>query len=276
MRWCRVKLAARLGRASIRLSYVDDTTIAVDPRQPDSRVWAYWALAEFEDMAFALHVLRKDDVFVDVGGNVGAYTLLAAGGCGASVLVAEPDAANFKALGHNVERNALGNRVEAVCAALGAAAGVVDFNANGSSGAHVLRAGDAAAGGVAADRVRVVRLDDWVGERVVTLVKIDTEGYELAVIEGASRVLSPAGALAAIVEVNSSGAYFGSSDESVHGAMTARGYQACAYDPASRTVTPIEAGWNRRRGNTIYVRDLAEVRRRCTSAPRHRALGVHI
>jgi hypothetical protein len=39
-------------------------------------------LFEFEEMAFVLHALRGDELFVDVGANVGIYTVLAAGGVG--------------------------------------------------------------------------------------------------------------------------------------------------------------------------------------------------
>ena len=273
LRWCRVKIAAYLGRSAIELSFVDHTTITVDPRQSDVRIYAYWALAEFEDMSFALHLLRPGDLFVDVGGNIGAYTLIGAGACGANVVAVEPDAANFAALCANVERNALGARVEAVQRASGAEFGTVPFRANGTSGAHVLRDADVDA---TAARVPMMRLDDIVGQRDATLVKIDTEGYEHDVICGADRVLSRSGALAAIVELNGSGLYFDSSDTTVHRAMSARGYRACTYDPASRTLAPIETEWNRRQGNTIYVRDLAEARRRVTSAPPHRALGASI
>lgn len=40
----------------------------------------YVGLHEFESMGFVLHVLRSSSAFIDVGANVGAYTVLAAGG----------------------------------------------------------------------------------------------------------------------------------------------------------------------------------------------------
>jgi FkbM family methyltransferase len=41
-------------------------------------------------MAFVLHLLRPDHKFVDVGANVGSYTVLAAGAVGAEVICIEP------------------------------------------------------------------------------------------------------------------------------------------------------------------------------------------
>ena len=37
----------------------------------------YCGLNDFEDMSFVLHYLRQDDIFLDVGANIGAYTVLA-------------------------------------------------------------------------------------------------------------------------------------------------------------------------------------------------------
>jgi hypothetical protein len=43
----------------------------------------YPGVCEFEEMAFVLHYARPTDLFVDVGANIGAYTVLAAGASGA-------------------------------------------------------------------------------------------------------------------------------------------------------------------------------------------------
>ena len=45
----------------------------------------FCGLHEIEDMGFVLHFLRSDDIFLDVGVNVGTYTVLAAGVAGSSV-----------------------------------------------------------------------------------------------------------------------------------------------------------------------------------------------
>jgi hypothetical protein len=43
----------------------------------------YTGLHEFSDMGFLRHVLRPTDLFIDVGANVGSYTILACGAIGA-------------------------------------------------------------------------------------------------------------------------------------------------------------------------------------------------
>jgi len=42
------------------------------------------------DMGFLLHFLRKDDLFLDVGANIGSYTVLAGGAVGAKSISFEP------------------------------------------------------------------------------------------------------------------------------------------------------------------------------------------
>jgi hypothetical protein len=60
--------------------FIEDTTLifkgGMDGRRADIAV----GLFEFEEMAFVLHALREEELFVDVGANIGIYTVLAAGG----------------------------------------------------------------------------------------------------------------------------------------------------------------------------------------------------
>lgn len=46
----------------------------------------YCGLHEYRDMAFLLHLLRADDLFVDIGANIGSYTILASAVCGARAI----------------------------------------------------------------------------------------------------------------------------------------------------------------------------------------------
>ena len=46
----------------------------------------YCGLQEFEEMAFLLHFLRKDDLPLDIGANIGSYTILAASSVGARTM----------------------------------------------------------------------------------------------------------------------------------------------------------------------------------------------
>ena len=80
-------------------------------------------LREFEDMAFLIDLLRPGDLFMDIGANVGTYTVLAAGHCGARAVAVEPLPATFARLCRNVRRNDIGHLVRAHNCGVGEAAG---------------------------------------------------------------------------------------------------------------------------------------------------------
>jgi hypothetical protein len=60
--------------------FVGDTRLLVARGMRGATGNVYVGLHEFEEMAFALHALRPSSRFIDVGANVGSYTVLAAGG----------------------------------------------------------------------------------------------------------------------------------------------------------------------------------------------------
>src|SRR5687768_12850180 len=65
----------------------------------------YCGLHELADMGLFLHFLRPADLFLDIGANVGSYTVLASRVCGAETLAFEPDARAAARLARNVQAN---------------------------------------------------------------------------------------------------------------------------------------------------------------------------
>lgn len=130
-------------------------------------------------------LLRPADIVVDVGANIGYYSLLAAGivGPGGRIIAFEPEPDNLVELRMNVERNGLG-MAEIRPVAVGACAGTVSF-LRGINGGVTGHAGE---GGAPTVRVPMVALDD-VLEGHVDAIKIDVEGYEGEVLEGARRII---------------------------------------------------------------------------------------
>ena len=132
------------------------------------------------------------DVVVDVGANIGVYSLLAARIVGPTGVVVglEPNPSMLAVLHANARRNGFDAlRVRGL--ALGDANGEAVFYENfGKPNSFSLSRRDAAAGGWS---VLVARLDDVVAwERLprVDLVKIDAEGGETAILAGGSGTLA--------------------------------------------------------------------------------------
>lgn len=81
----------------------------------------YAGLHDFEDMSFLLHLLRKNDVFMDVGSNIGSYTILASGGIGCDSIAVEPIPSTFNNLKDNIAINGIQDRTKVLNIGLGSA-----------------------------------------------------------------------------------------------------------------------------------------------------------
>ncbi len=81
--WLRVlrwQLAARLMPGRIALPFVEETWLFAQRGMTGATGNWYCGLHEVEEMAFVLHLLRVGEHFVDIGANIGSYTMLAGGG----------------------------------------------------------------------------------------------------------------------------------------------------------------------------------------------------
>jgi FkbM family methyltransferase len=166
----------------------------------------YFAIYDEDEIAFLRRTLREGDVFLDVGANVGYYSLVASQLVGPGMVHAfEPIPENRGVLRETVERNGIGNIV--ICPmAVG--------NSRGTIGLYV-GAEDLGNSGwasiVPAQRrrsvvfVNTVTLDAYIaaqGIQRVRLVKIDVEGSEPGVIAGMARLIDGDAAPDILCEVN--------------------------------------------------------------------------
>lgn len=78
-RWLRWQLGSRLLPGAVLLPFVDEVGLLVRPGMTGATGNVYCGLHEFEDMALVLHALRPDDLFVDIGANVGSYSMIGGG-----------------------------------------------------------------------------------------------------------------------------------------------------------------------------------------------------
>lgn len=137
-----------------------------------------------------LEVLRSDDVFFDVGANIGIYAAFAAQVVHEGQVVAfEPFPPNVEVLRRNAELN--GDRIDVHGVALSNRKGTATFRQPKDRPGSCVGAISPEATG-AAYEVDVVPLDDLVASGEVpvpTVVKIDVEGAEPLVLEGMEETL---------------------------------------------------------------------------------------
>jgi FkbM family methyltransferase len=237
----------------------------------------YCGLHEFEDMALVCHALRPTDTFVDVGANIGSYTVLAAAVAGARAIAFEPVPATFAHLQDNIRLNALDARVQAHNTAVGREPGTVRFTSGFDTVNHVASPTEqqAAAGALATIQVPVVPLDQFAPDLAPALIKIDVEGFETDVIAGARRLLQSDTLQAVLMELNGSGARYGYEDAALHRTMLDLNFKPHQYAPFERELREIP-GINTAGGNTIYVRNAEQLRARLKSAPPLSVLGTEL
>lgn len=258
LRW---QIASRLmSDAYIVVRWVNGTSLVIERGDWGATGNYYFGLLEFSEMSFVLHMLRPDDLFVDVGANVGVYSVLA-GAVGAQAVAFEPIPTTVTRLERMIRVNEVADRIRVCAVGVGSAAGDLLFTADRDTNNRVLVEGDAGGDAIS---VEIVALDEALSGESVRMLKIDVEGYEPAVIEGAGRLLSSSSLEALIVETAGHGAQFGAAQDEVLTTLGAYGYEPVDYDPWSRRLT--RSGRSVRRENTIFVRDVDRVQSRLLAA----------
>jgi FkbM family methyltransferase len=150
-------------------------------------------------------VLQRGMVVVDVGANIGYFTLLAASLVGeeGQVFAIEPWPANFAVLQQSIARNAL-RHVRAFPFGLGATEGlghVSQADQRVFNNRTATMAGDEGTGTPVAVRTLDHCISEWHLDRI-DLLKIDVDGYETQILEGASNALRSGVVRNIIIELN--------------------------------------------------------------------------
>ena len=176
---------------------VGDLRFRVVP-EPDARYGAFWPLlssGEFEPATVAVLTSRlgPGTTFVDVGAWIGPFTLLAAA-LGARVVAYEPDPMAFASLVRNVALNpTLSSRIELHQRAVSARGGtlVLDGGVHGLGNGRSHLSGRATAGLAAATvaTIGATALATVAAHAECTVLKIDIEGGEFAVVPRLARYL---------------------------------------------------------------------------------------
>lgn len=177
-----------------------------------------WRVSSFyekePDTVAWLSTIPPGSIFLDVGANVGMYSLAVALGRRCKVFAFEPESQNYALLNANIAENNASDRVTAYCAALTDAARLdklylSTFDAYGGGSCHSF--GEEVGFDLAprhapfAQGCIGVSLDDLVADGIVPIpnyIKIDVDGFEHKVIEGGRQTLSNNEVKELIIEIN--------------------------------------------------------------------------
>jgi FkbM family methyltransferase len=152
----------------------------------------------------------RDAVLVDIGANVGMYTIWAAKTRGARVFAFEPESQNFALLNRNIVRNEVGDLVVAYCASLSDTVGfgrlaLSGLMYGGSGNQYSTTAKIASKHKLYLQGSYSSTLDTLVEQALIpvpTHIKIDVDGIEPKIVNGARQTFADKRLQSVLIEVD--------------------------------------------------------------------------
>lgn len=230
-------------------------------------------------MSFLLHALSEEDIFVDVGANLGSYTILACAAIGSRGYAFEPIPKTYGRLVENIKLNDITQKVQAFNKGIGDNENKLFFTNNLDTINHVCLK-DKNFNEIPEDskiEIDVVSLDSFFSEvghsDAPMFIKIDVEGYETFVIRGLKQTLANQNLYAILIELNGSGLRYGFDESEILETLFDNGFKSFIYDPFSRSLRDLKKQKSDF-GNTLFIRDEAFVLDRLRKSPKVSIFGV--
>ena len=210
------------------------------------------------DTIFLINYLDNTDHFIDIGANVGHFTLIAAKIAQCKVTAIEPVPATFARLVKNVELNEIENSVNCLNIGLAEETGILRFSDSFHTTNKVISEGS---GGV---EIEVKKLDDLCENAHPTVLKIDVEGYEYFLLKGALKTLALDSLNVIIIELNESSKTYGVDEEMIIDLLIEKSFKPISFNPVKNTITQLKRK-DSSKFNTIFVKDIDQLLARIKS-----------
>jgi FkbM family methyltransferase len=191
--------------------------------------------------------------------------------CGAHSIAIEPVSISAEALQANIELNKLQDLIFLETTAVGEKNQTVSISQFLDCTNHILAEGEL----LENQSVFMKTLDEILGGRRANFIKVDVEGYELAVLRGAKRLLGSPHLLGLIAEMNGSGKRYGFDEDDLVEVLAAQGLLPFSYKPRTRRLVPID-DLRSKNGNILFLKNVENIRESLSSAPTFKILGEAI
>ena len=221
-------------------------------------------LHEASDSIFLMQLLKDGDFFLDIGANVGHYTLLSGVYSNCKVVAIEPIPATFERLVNNVKLNQWSYTPELLNIGLSNESGELVFTNQQFTTNKVSTSGQ----GI---KVKVKTLDELCEHKTPDFIKIDVEGYEWFVLNGGLKTLSNDTLKLILIELNESGKNFNIQDDQIVKLLKDNGFLPYVYDLDQCTFIEVTHK-NVDQFNTLFIKDLDFVVNRISNA---KPIGLH-
>jgi FkbM family methyltransferase len=231
LRFTKWQIGSRLVPGQVIIQWIDGAKFIAQPGETGITQNIYCGLHEFQEMAYVLHVLTPDDLFIDVGANVGSYTILACAARGARGYCFEPIPTTYQKLMENIKINNISSRVKPYNIGISDEEGEILFTSDKNTVNHVITKGESITNAI---NVHVKTLDELLIGESPSVMKIDVEGFETKVINGAIHTLKNPSLHSMIIESNESNLRYGYDERKLIQTIKSMDFQAYSYDPINR------------------------------------------
>jgi FkbM family methyltransferase len=244
----------RIFRSAITFELLPNLKLRCYPHSHSASAALYCGLYDYDEMMFLLRYLRPEDCFLDIGANIGIYTLLAAHKIKHGKIYSfEPNPKNYERLLENIHINQF-HQVLPSQIALSDRQGSVTLELNQSDSTSRISLDGSTAVGV---NVPTDTLDALFQQEIpdhLVAGKIDVEGAEVMVFRGAKRLLTERLPIVWIVEIlgdlNDASKLSKDTHELID-IFEDQGYIFCQYNAASNQLTEISI--SQKQGNNIFA-----------------------
>lgn len=225
----------------------------------------YWGITEYPDMIFLAHCLKKNNFFIDCGANVGTYSIIASKVVGAKSIAFEPSAETQTKLNRNIELNNIDEKVDVRKVVLSDKIEKLYFTNYGSTDDVLNKVSLNQTNTNDNILINTSTLDNEINISEDFILKIDVEGYEAKLINGAKKILDNKNLVALIIEVNQMISDYGRENrEDLHNKITSYGFIPVDYDPFKRLISKkikniYSIDDQDFSPNTIYIKDFKKV-----------------
>ena len=259
-RWLMWQIITKTKTDAVTVPWIEKSVLKTKRGMTGATGNLYCGLHEFHDMALLLHFFASEQgLFLDVGANIGSYTVLASRVGKAKSIAVEPVASTVTALTDNIKENGIGEEVEVVQAAIGERAGKIWFSLDRDT---TNQAVDMNYSG-RKEMVEVKTIDQILGDRQAEFWKVDVEGFEEAALAGSSTSLRNHKPQIILLEGDS---------PKIQTIMKTNYFKRAKYDPFTKTVTVMPADEPVIGFNNLWVRNPDQIMARCRKA---RSINVY-
>lgn len=231
-------------------NYLQGIKLMVGKKSSSSVVQYFNGLNDFEEMSLLIHFLDEGDTFLDVGANVGVFSILASGVAKAKSIAIEPNVENIEIFNENIKINNLHNQIKIIRCVVGDEIGETSFTKGLDCINRITRNEDLE---LDSELIKMETLDHLLTNDIPNFIKIDVEGFEVNVLKGAKKILSHPDLKILILETNGLSNKYNLDESEIFTIMEKQGFNLYSYEPFERELRKKEI--SERGDNSIFIRE---------------------